>query len=177
MSSDEQAFALAALAPPEHKRQRRKWPADAIRKHALGVRKSLVPPPMRDCPALAERALWHLYPFTKEGYPGKHKLWLGMFGARVTLSAVRKWIRGDRPLPEWAAELMADHLRARIDAMTEVERDLRAYRHEPGRRLGFRAVDPVTGRDKRSARVFEDRKKAEIEAAAAARLGPKEREV
>jgi hypothetical protein len=44
-------------------------------------------------------------------YPGKHRLWLALFDHKVSLETIYAWRSGRRRTPQWARDMLANHLR------------------------------------------------------------------
>lgn len=116
--------------------------------------RSVVPPRYSASDAvvlsLTERVTSWFWPWTLANYPGRRKAFLSLLCRPVSWSAVRHWKHGRNRLPADIALGLAEMIRSRIAAGQALIEELEAYAAgHPGRSAGFRAVDPVTGRDKR----------------------------
>lgn len=96
---------------------------------------------------LARASTW-LLPWTRDEYPGRHKgIVLALKGCRA-FGTLRAYAKGKRRLPEAIALMLADLIRARVEAGLALVAELEAYaaRPSPGRRRrGFMRVDQATG--------------------------------
>jgi hypothetical protein len=107
----------------------------ARRLHLQALRRSLVPKAaVLARTDLIGRVVAHLFPWTVDDYPGRHRGFRGVLGDRVTWAAVRHWIAGRRPVSPWAAAILADHLEARGRAALDLAAELRALPVRPDKR-------------------------------------------
>lgn len=70
-------------------------------------------------------ALWSI-----QSYPGRQRIMLSIVGSRVSATALRMWHRADRKLPEWAAVVFAEHIRARCEVGLRLAADLEEHAAE-----------------------------------------------
>lgn len=105
------------------------------RLHLQSLRRSLVPArAVLSRTNLAGRVVAHLFPWTVEDYPGRHRGFLGVLGGRVGWNYVRHWMTDRRPIPGWAAAILADYLEARGRVALELAAELRALPVRPDKR-------------------------------------------
>ena len=114
---------------------------------------------------LSKRSIGWVLPWSIADYPGKQVGAIELLGGKVCLETIRQWNRGNDPLPGWAALVIADAIRSRAKAGLALVAELEAYAEANPRKKpapGFRAVDPVTGQDKRGGKVGRKRKVKEV---------------
>lgn len=122
----------------------------ARRLHLQALKRSLVPKAaVLARTDLIGRVIAHLFPWTVDDYPGRHRGFRGVLGDRVTWAAVRHWIAGRRPVSPWAAAILADHLRSRAAVALELAAELDALPIRPDKR---RAGNREGGNEGREAR-------------------------
>ena len=121
----------------------------AQRLHLQALRRCLVPsvsprvsPTRRS--SLSDRVVGWLFPWTVETYPGVHRGFLAVLGNRVSWDVVRHWLHDRRPVPAWAAEVLADYIEARCRAGLELVAELRALPVRPDKR---KAGNKTAGND------------------------------
>lgn len=76
-------------------------------------------------------------------YPSLRYRMQETLGRAVTWSAVRHWRSGYRPLPVWAARVLADQIEARCRHGLMLVDALRSHAHDMGERPMRHAVAPV----------------------------------
>jgi len=113
---------------------------------------------------LFTRAMRWLLPWTMADYPGRQRGIVEALGGRYTLETCRAWLRGNVPMSRVAAGVLADHVEARCKVGMALVEELNAYAarekaRQKRRGVGFRAIDPQTGMDKRGGRVGRKRTK------------------
>ncbi len=113
------------------------------RLHLQALRRRLVPERIAVRRSnLPDRVVMWLFPWTVTTYPGQHRGVLGVLGRRITWDTVRHWLHDRRPVPAWAAEVLADYIEARCRAGLELAAELRALPVRPDkRRAGNRVSD------------------------------------
>ena len=114
---------------------------------------------------ISKRSIGWVLPWSIADYPGKQVGAIELLGGKVCLETIRQWNRGNDPLPGWAALVIADAIRSRAKAGLALVAELEAYAEANPRKKpapGFRAVDPVTGQDKRGGKVGRKRKVKEV---------------
>lgn len=121
----------------------------ARRLHLQALKRSLVPnPAVLARTDLIGRVVAHLFPWTVEDYPGRHRGFRAVLGDRVTWAAVRHWISGRRPVSPWAAAILADYLEARSRAGLDLAAELRALPVRPDKRLAGNRERPNEAGDR-----------------------------
>ena len=124
----------------------------AWKHHVRSLPRSLTPPKGL-APAYAglfSRCVAWVLPWSMSDYPGIQRGAAELLGGAAGRWAIRSWRRGARPMPDWAARMLADYLRRRIEAGQALVAELEAYRAPERQRSGVCRVDPVTGRDGRN---------------------------
>lgn len=114
------------------------------RLHLQALARRLVPPsiPLSRPNNEVNRAMVWLFPWTATTYPGPRRGLPALLGGRVGWYSVRHWLRGTRPIPGWAAAILADYLEARGRVALELAAELRALPVRPDkRRAGNRTGD------------------------------------
>ena len=111
------------------------------------------------------RAVQWILPWSISDYPGVWRGSVELLGGKWTLETVKSYRKGARDLPSEAALMLAGAIRARVIAGLALVAELEAYAEANPRKKpapGFRAVDPVTGQDKRGGKVGRKRKVKEV---------------
>jgi hypothetical protein len=57
-------------------------------------------------------------------YPNLPHAMVALLGYRVTADSIRRWRNGLRPAPQWAIDILAEHLRTRARKMLEIAYEL-----------------------------------------------------
>lgn len=87
-------------------------------------------------------------PWSIGGYPGIER-GAGEIIRGATKWQIRGWQNNKNHAPQWAVDLLAGYIEARLEAGQRVLAELRAYRPPPKKPSGFLLPDPVTGLDRR----------------------------
>jgi len=90
-------------------------------------KRTLAPPPTTGRTSLVERVVRWSLPWTTRNYPGIRRGLIELLGTRVTYSAIKGWRVDRRPLPAWAALLMAKSIRLRCSAGNELAAELEQW--------------------------------------------------
>lgn len=98
----------------------------AHQRHPRGLTRSLVAFKWASYDTPFERALRCALPWYVRTYPGLSRGALEIFGNRVTRQAIDHWRAGNREPPEWAVDMLCDHLRSRAAAMQSLADEIRA---------------------------------------------------
>lgn len=114
---------------------------------------------------LAVRGVKWVLPWNIDDYPGLQRGAVELFAGQYALETLRGWWKGNDRLPARAALMLVEAIRARCEAGERLIAELEAYAEANPRKKpapGFRAVDPVTGQDKRGGKVGRKRKVKEV---------------
>lgn len=65
---------------------------------------------------LFERVSAWIAPWGIRGYPGKGRILTSVVGFRITYNAMSQWRQPGRRVPQWAARMFAEHIRAQCEA-------------------------------------------------------------
>jgi hypothetical protein len=90
-----------------------------------------------------------MFQWTVHTYPGPRRGITALFRNNAGWSAFQNWRHGTRPLPAWAAEILASWFRSRIEGDTALLHQLEAYiklrQSQPKRSRGFLEVKERDG--------------------------------
>ena len=113
-------------------------------------RRSIVPAymPLHTAPLFA-RVVSFLLPWGILDYPGMRRGTAEFLAHRVSVETVRAYRKGRRRMPQWAADMLLDAVRSRVERGQALIAELEAYKVEKPRQTGAMAVDPATGQDRR----------------------------
>ena len=95
--------------------------------HPKPSARTFAPPPLTGRDTLGERAVRWFLPWTVRNYPGVRRGTVELLGSRVTYSAIKGWRSSRRPMPAWVASVMADNIRARCRAGTDLAAELEQW--------------------------------------------------
>jgi hypothetical protein len=99
--------------------------------HTKRSPRTLFPPLWTGNNTLIDKAIFHLWPWTVQNYPGPRRAMRELLRRPITWSAVRHWRTGRHPMPAWAAADLLAHLEGRVVAGHALAEELRHY--IPGR--------------------------------------------
>ena len=114
---------------------------------------------------LSIRGVRWVLPWNIDDYPGLQRGAVEVFGGHYALETLRAWWKGNAPMSARGALMLSEAIRARCEAGERLIAELEAYAEaNPPRKpsAGFRALDPITGMDRRGGRVGRKRKAKEV---------------
>ena len=123
--ADEGTLSLVSTPPPKPVTAQHPWRGRT--KYLKPTKRTLAPAPLTGRDTLIERVARSLLPWTIHTYPGVRRGLVELLGRRVTYSAIKGWRSGRRPLPAWAALLMAKSIRIRCSAANELAAELELW--------------------------------------------------
>lgn len=65
------------------------------------------------------RAWLAAFPWVRQAYPGHYAGMVELLGNRAARETIRSWSKGHRQAPQWARQILAEHLRRRAKDMVE----------------------------------------------------------
>jgi hypothetical protein len=95
--------------------------------HVKPSARTFAPPPLTGRDTLGERAVRWILPWTVRNYPGVRRGMVEVLGRHVTYSAVKGWRVGRRPMPAWAAQILAHTIQTRCRAGADLAAELEQW--------------------------------------------------